>query len=77
VRRGGLWAKHMGLKQGAIWNTLGEHIGNLKGTCWEQRKNEKNTNEGICMIIYLLNYFLGGGSYGGCTPIPTIPLTPY
>jgi len=29
VRRGGLWAKHMGLKQGAIGNTLGEHIGNL------------------------------------------------
>jgi len=29
VRRGGLWAKHMGLKRGAIENTLGEHIGNL------------------------------------------------
>jgi hypothetical protein len=29
VRRGGLWAKHMGLKQGAIGNILGEHIGNL------------------------------------------------
>jgi len=29
VRRGGLWAKNMGLKQGAIGNTLGEHIGNL------------------------------------------------
>jgi hypothetical protein len=28
VRRGGLWAKHMGLKWGAIGNTLG-------GTCWE------------------------------------------
>jgi hypothetical protein len=41
VRRGGLWAKHIGLKPGAIGNTLGEHIGNLKGTCWEQRKNEK------------------------------------
>jgi len=27
--RGGLWAKHMGLKQGAIGSTLGEHIGNL------------------------------------------------
>jgi hypothetical protein len=55
VRRGGLWAKHMGLKRGAIWNTLEEHIENWKGKCWEQRKNEKNTNEGICMIIYLLN----------------------
>jgi hypothetical protein len=45
----------MGLKQGAIGNTLGEHIenfgnvmgtpweieGNIEGTCWEQRKNEK------------------------------------
>ncbi len=38
VRRGGLWAKHMGLKQGAIGNTHEEHIGNLL----EQRKNEKN-----------------------------------
>jgi hypothetical protein len=38
VRRGGLWAKHMGLKQGAIGNTHGEHIANLL----EQRKNEKN-----------------------------------
>jgi len=27
--RGGLWAKQMGLKQGAIGNTLGEHIKNL------------------------------------------------
>jgi hypothetical protein len=32
----------MGLKQGAIGNTFGEPIGYLKGTCWEQRKNEKN-----------------------------------
>jgi hypothetical protein len=32
VRRGELWAKHMGLKQGAIGNTHGEHIGNLMGT---------------------------------------------
>jgi hypothetical protein len=54
-RRGGLWAKHTGLRRGAIGNTLGEHIGNiwnlfgfwlepiwnLKGTCWEQRENEK------------------------------------
>jgi hypothetical protein len=29
VRRGGLWSKHMGLKRGAIGNTLREHIGNL------------------------------------------------
>jgi len=43
VRRGRLWAKHMGLKPGAIGNTLGEHIGNLKGTCWEQRENEKKS----------------------------------
>ncbi len=43
----------MGLKQGAIGNTLGntletsrtywEPIGNLMGTCWEQRKNEKKS----------------------------------
>jgi hypothetical protein len=32
IRRGGLWAKHMGLKQGAIGNIIGEHIGNLIGT---------------------------------------------
>jgi hypothetical protein len=30
--------KTYGIKQGAIGNTLG----NLKGTCWEQRENEKN-----------------------------------
>jgi hypothetical protein len=29
-----------GLKPGAIGNTLGEHIENLKGTCWEQRKKK-------------------------------------
>jgi hypothetical protein len=45
VRREGLWAKHMGLKRGAIGNTLGEHIGNLKnignllGTQWELERN--------------------------------------
>jgi hypothetical protein len=27
----------MGLEWGAIRNTLGEHIENLKGTWWEQR----------------------------------------
>jgi hypothetical protein len=31
----------MGLKQGAIRNIIGEHIVNLKGTCWERRKEEK------------------------------------
>jgi hypothetical protein len=35
MRRGGLWAKHMG---GAIGNTLGEPIGNLMGTHWELKK---------------------------------------
>jgi hypothetical protein len=36
----------MGLKRGAIGNTLREHIGNLKGTCWEQRsKIEKTIKE--------------------------------
>jgi len=29
---------NMGLKQSAIGNTIGEQIGNLMGTCWEQRK---------------------------------------
>jgi hypothetical protein len=29
VKRGGLWAKCMGLKQVVIENTLGEHIRNL------------------------------------------------
>jgi len=33
---------NMGLKRGAIGNTLGEQIGNLMGTSWEQRKKEKN-----------------------------------
>jgi hypothetical protein len=35
--KGGLWAKHMGLKWGTIENTLREHIGNLgnmMGTHW-------------------------------------------
>jgi hypothetical protein len=50
VKRGGLWAKHMGLKQVAIGNTLGNtlgtslnlrNLGNPLGTCWEQRKDEK------------------------------------
>jgi hypothetical protein len=29
LRRGGLWAKQMGLKRGAIGNTFGEHTGNI------------------------------------------------
>jgi len=29
LRTGGLWAKHVGLKRGAIGNTLGQHIGNV------------------------------------------------
>jgi hypothetical protein len=40
VRKGGLWAKHRGLKQGAIGNTLGEHIGNLLGT----KENSKRSS---------------------------------
>jgi len=35
VRRGGLWAKHMG---GAIGNTLGEPIGNMLGTNEERKE---------------------------------------
>ncbi len=42
VRRGGLWAKHKGLKRGAIGNTLGEHIENPLGTCKEQFGNNGN-----------------------------------
>jgi hypothetical protein len=30
AQREGLWAKHMGLKQGATRNILREHIGNLE-----------------------------------------------
>ncbi len=44
LRSGGLWANHRGLKRGAIGNTLVEHIGNLMGTHWEQRENEKNSS---------------------------------
>jgi len=49
VRRGGLWAKHRGLKRGAIGNTLGEHIGNLKNilkTRWEPIGNLKGEHVG-------------------------------
>jgi hypothetical protein len=37
----GRTSKHMGLKPGAIGNILGEHIGNLMGTHWEQRNKGK------------------------------------
>jgi hypothetical protein len=33
----------MGLKQGATWNTLGEHIGNLR-THWALEGNIEGTN---------------------------------
>jgi hypothetical protein len=45
MRRGGLWTKHMGLKRGAIGNTIGEHIGNLMGTHWELERNMLGTKE--------------------------------
>ncbi len=35
----------MGLKQGAIGNTLEEHIGNLVGTHWELEGNMLGTKE--------------------------------
>jgi len=40
VRRGGLWAKHMGFKQGVVGRTHGEHIGNLLGT----KEREKSSS---------------------------------
>jgi hypothetical protein len=45
IRRGGLWAKHMGLKRGAIGNTLWAHIENLMGTHWELDRNMLGTTE--------------------------------
>jgi hypothetical protein len=39
VRRGGLWAKHMGLK--CIRNTLGEHIGDILEPIGNKRKMKK------------------------------------
>jgi len=47
VKSGRLWAKHMGgIKMRCYgeqpWGTYWEPHGNLKGTCWEQRQNEKN-----------------------------------
>jgi hypothetical protein len=51
VRRGGLQTKHIGIKARCHWEhpwgTYWELIGNLKGTCWEQRKNEKNSKNTI------------------------------
>jgi len=40
VRKGGLWAKNRGLKQGAIGNTLEKHIENLLGT----KENSKRSS---------------------------------
>jgi hypothetical protein len=45
VIRGGLWAKHMGLKRGVIGNTFGEHIGNIWRTHWELERNMLGTKE--------------------------------
>jgi hypothetical protein len=45
VRRGGFWAKHMGLKSGAIGNIFGGHIENLGNNLekWEKHiSNSKN-----------------------------------
>jgi hypothetical protein len=36
---------NMGLKHGAIENTLEEQIGNLMGTSWELKKNMLGTKE--------------------------------
>jgi len=40
VRRGGLCAKHIGLKRGAIGKSLGAHIGNMMGT-WREHIGNK------------------------------------
>jgi len=45
VRKGELWAKHMGLKQGAIGNTHGEYIGNMMGTHLELEENMLRTKD--------------------------------
>jgi hypothetical protein len=45
VKMGKFWAKHMGLKSGAIENTLEEHIENLEnnlGTRYQHITNSKN-----------------------------------
>jgi hypothetical protein len=58
VRRGGIWAKHMGLL-GANGNTLGEHIGNnrqhignLMGTHWELEGNMLGTKEKMKSVCF-------------------------
>jgi hypothetical protein len=47
VRRGGLWAKHIGIKARYYWEhpwgthwEPREHIGNLMGTHWELEGNK-------------------------------------
>jgi hypothetical protein len=48
VRRGGLWAKHMGFKGRAIGNIFEEHIGNVGNimkTHWELEGNMLGTKE--------------------------------
>jgi len=53
----------MGLKRGAIGNTLEEHIGKLKGTCWKNPtqnfKGKKSRHLG-CMLqpTHWLHLFL-------------------
>jgi hypothetical protein len=39
--KGRTLSKMYGIKARCYWEHLGEPIGNLKRTCWEQRKNEK------------------------------------
>jgi len=58
IEGGGLRAKHMGLKWGAIGNTLGdthwepwEHIGNLMGTPWEHIGNTLGIKEFLKKIL--------------------------
>jgi hypothetical protein len=41
----------MGLKQGAIGNPLGEHIGNLMGIHWELEGNMLGTKEKMKKIL--------------------------
>jgi hypothetical protein len=41
LRRGGLWAKHMGLKRAVIGNT----IGNFMRSHWELERNMLGTKE--------------------------------
>jgi len=56
--RSPLWEQHMGLKLGAIGNTLGKHIENLRnmlGTHWEHRRNVVGTKEKLpigCMYFW-------------------------